>query len=156
MQNRSRPWLVVLLSAFGTAFGGFLPTSMATEFGPASPVATVEIGAKIDGFRLTDFQGKEWTHQEFQAKKAIVFAFVGTQCPLAKLYSAKLVELEKRYRDQGVAFVAVDSNVQDSLAEMTAHARKFGAETIGEDTLFGQVYNRMLPQLPASCSSAAG
>ncbi len=126
MKNRLRPWLCVLLSAFATTSG--VPAAMGMELGPASAIANAEIGAKFDGFRLTDFQGKEWTHQELQGNKAIVFAFVGTQCPLAKLYSAKLVELDKRYRDQGVVFVAVDSNVQDSLAEMTAHARKFGFE----------------------------
>ncbi len=86
------------------------------------------IGSKFGGFSLTDYQGKEWKRDEFQSKKAIVFAFVGTQCPLAKLYSAKLVELERKYRDRGAAFVAIDSNVQDSLAEMAAHARKFGIE----------------------------
>ena len=86
------------------------------------------IGAQLDGFKLIDYQGKEWTLEEFRSKKAIVFAFVGTQCPLAKMYSTKLVELEKGYREQGVVFVAVDSNIQDSLAEMSAHARKFGID----------------------------
>ena len=86
------------------------------------------IGSKLDSFSLIDYQGKPWKLEEFQSKKAIVFAFVGTQCPLAKLYSAKLVELENQYREKGIAFVAVDSNVQDSLAEMAAHARKFGFE----------------------------
>jgi peroxiredoxin len=87
---------------------------------------SVPIGSTLDSFRLTDYQGKEWTQEEFRGKKAIVFAFIGTQCPLAKQYSAKLVELEKQYRDRDVAIVAIDSNVQDSLAEMAAHARKFG------------------------------
>ena len=86
------------------------------------------IGSKVDGFSLTDYQGKEWKLGDFQSKQAIVFAFVGTQCPLAKLYSAKLVELERQYHERGIAFIAVDSNVQDSLAEMAAHARKFGME----------------------------
>ena len=86
------------------------------------------IGSKIDGFSLTDYQGKEWKLSDFQSKEAIVFAFVGTQCPLAKLYSAKLVALERQYRDRGISFVAIDSNVQDSLAEMAAHARKFGID----------------------------
>lgn len=90
------------------------------------PTNTVAIGTKVDGFKLTDYQGKEWSDSEFTSNKVVVFAFVGTQCPLAKLYSAKLVELDKQYRDQGVAFIAVDSNVQDSLAEMGAHAKKFG------------------------------
>jgi len=99
----------------------------------AEPVATYpsdgeSIGSKIDGFLLTDYQGKEWKLSDFSSKKAIVFAFVGTQCPLAKLYTAKLVELERQYRDRGIAFVAIDSNVQDSLAEMASHARKFSME----------------------------
>jgi len=99
----------------------------------AEPVATYpsdgeSIGSKIDGFLLTDYQGKEWKLSDFSSKKAIVFAFVGTQCPLAKLYTAKLVELERQYRDRGIAFVAIDSNVQDSLAEMAGHARKFSME----------------------------
>jgi peroxiredoxin len=88
----------------------------------------LSIGSPLDGFQLTDHLGKEWTLEEFRSKKAIVFAFVGTQCPLAKLYSEKIVSLEKKYRDRGVAFIAVDSNVQDSLAEMSAHARKFGID----------------------------
>ena len=88
----------------------------------------VLIGSQVPQVRLTDSLGKEWALSDFKNKKAVVFAFLGTQCPLAKLYSAKLVELEKQYRNKDVAFVAVNSNVQDSLAEMNAHARKYGIE----------------------------
>ncbi len=98
------------------------------ETNPATNFEGASIGSKIDGFLLTDYQGKEWSMKDFPSKKAIVFAFVGTQCPLAKLYTSKLVELERVYRDRGVAFVAIDSNVQDSLAEMAAHARKFSMD----------------------------
>lgn len=88
--------------------------------------AIVAIGSQIVDVQLTDSLGKEWALSDFKSKKVVVFAFLGTQCPLAKLYSAKLVELEQKYRSQDVAFIAVNSNVQDSLAEMTAHARKYG------------------------------
>ncbi len=105
-------------------FSNSLDADSIAEKSPAGP----SIGSKIEGFLLTDYQGKEWNLDDFQAKKAIVFAFIGTQCPLAKLYTAKLVELERQYRNRGIAFVAIDSNIQDSLAEMAAHARKFGLE----------------------------
>ena len=108
--------LLAVLIPFGS---GTLATDNLTGNSPS-------IGEKLASFQLTDYQGKEWSLEEFRSKKAIVFAFVGTQCPLAKLYSTKLAELEKQYGKLGVAFVAVDSNVQDSLAEMAAHARKFG------------------------------
>jgi peroxiredoxin/mono/diheme cytochrome c family protein len=88
----------------------------------------VPIGNVVADFRLTDSLGKEWALSDFKSKKAVVFAFLGTQCPLAKLYSSKLVELQKQYDQRGIAFVAVNSNVQDSLAEMNAHARKYGIE----------------------------
>jgi peroxiredoxin/mono/diheme cytochrome c family protein len=91
------------------------------------PIA-VDVGKSVPASQWTDFQGREWKSSEFSKKKATVYAFIGTQCPLAKLYSTKIVELEKTFRDKDVAFVAVDPNVQDSLSEMAAHARKFGIE----------------------------
>lgn len=92
------------------------------------PWVPIEIGKQVPSAKWTDYQGREWSSNEFGGKKAIVYAFIGTQCPLAKLYSSRLVDLESRYRDQGIVFVAVDPNVQDSLAEMAAHAKKFSIE----------------------------
>jgi peroxiredoxin len=83
------------------------------------------IGTKLERFELTDALGKEWRLEDFQNRPYLVVAFIGTQCPLAKLYTAKLVDLESKYRERGVGFIAVDSNIQDSLAEMNAHAKKF-------------------------------
>lgn len=88
-------------------------------------VSVVSIGTQVADVRLTDAYGKEWSLADFKSKKVVVLAFLGTQCPLAKLYSAKLVAMEQQYRSKDVAFIAVNSNVQDSLAEMAAHARKY-------------------------------
>ena len=85
---------------------------------------TVSIGAKIDDFSLTDFRGREWTLADFHGKRGLVVVFLGTECPLAKLYSARIVELATQFEAQQIAFLAVDANDQDSLAEMNAHARK--------------------------------
>ena len=93
----------------------------------ASPRATATEAAEdsLPRLRLVDFQGREWDTGGFLGKGPVVFAFLGTQCPLAKLYSPRIVELERRFGPQGVAFVAVNPNVQDSLAAMAAHARAF-------------------------------
>ncbi len=114
-----------------TLFGGLacsLCLAVALSASEPSTNKSIPIGSSLPDLKLTDYQGREWQVAEFRDKPALVVAFVGTQCPLAKLYTARLVELEKSYRDRGVAFVAVDSNVQDSLAEMAAHARKFGLD----------------------------
>lgn len=76
--------------------------------------------------RMVDVQGREWTVGEVLGKGPVVFAFLGTECPLAKLYAARLVALEKRFAPRGVAFVAVNPNVQDSLAAMAAQSRSCG------------------------------
>ncbi|XZE46404.1 redoxin domain-containing protein [Pirellulaceae bacterium SH467] len=116
------------ISLGATLWLGVPYTLHANDSAQPTAVKAVEIGQKIPDARWTDYQGKEWKTEEFRGKKAIVYAFVGTQCPLAKMYSAKLVELQKQFEGKQVAFVAVDSNVQDSLAEMAAHARKYQIE----------------------------
>src|SRR5690606_3651883 len=51
--------------------------------------------------------------------------FLGVDCPLAKNYAPRLNELAAQYADQGVAFVGVDANVQDSLSEIANYAKEF-------------------------------
>ena len=42
--------------------------------------------------------------------KRVVVAFLGTECPLAKLYAPRLAELAKELPKDKVAFVAIDAN----------------------------------------------
>lgn len=83
---------------------------------------------RIDNFSLRDFRGKPHAFDEFSDAKLLVVAFVGTECPLAKLYAPRLQELHQQFKDRGVAFVAVDANRQDSIAELAAYARTYGIE----------------------------
>jgi thiol-disulfide isomerase/thioredoxin len=53
-----------------------------------------------------------------------VFCFLGTECPLAKLYGPRLQRLADEFADRGVRFVGVNSNVQDSPAEIDDYATK--------------------------------
>ncbi|MCO8124376.1 redoxin domain-containing protein [Stieleria sp. TO1_6] len=53
-----------------------------------------------------------------------VVCFLGTECPLAQLYGSRLQSLADRYGDQGVQFLGVNSNIQDSPAEIDAYAKQ--------------------------------
>jgi peroxiredoxin len=55
-----------------------------------------------------------------------VVCFLGTECPLAKLYGPRLAALAREYADQGVAFVGINANPQDSLEEIWAAADRAG------------------------------
>jgi peroxiredoxin/mono/diheme cytochrome c family protein len=102
-------------------FVGFLITAFL--FQPSAFAAEPLAGRIITPFTLRDARGKETSLADFKEHDVLVVAFLGTECPLAKLYGPKLAKLEKEYRSRGVGFVAINSNAQDSLAEMAAYAK---------------------------------
>ncbi len=101
---------------------GLLPAAMqGAESAPAGDT-------KIANFMARDYRGKETSLADLSGSKLVVVTFLGTECPLAKLYAPRLVELQKEYADKGVAFLAVDSNRQDSMAEIAHYARESQVE----------------------------
>ncbi len=82
----------------------------------------------IANFQLRDFRGKLHALDDYADATLVVVAFWGTECPLAKLYAARLAELAKRHGSGEVAFLAVFSNQQDSLEELGHFARKYGID----------------------------
>ncbi len=94
----------------------------------SQPKVSSHIGRRIEPFSLRDFRGKTFALQDFQQNKLLVVAFVGTECPLAKLYAARLVKLAEEYAGQGIGVVAINANVQDSISEL-AHFAKTHAIT---------------------------
>ncbi len=81
------------------------------------------VGRVIDEFSLKDYRGKSHTLASFGDHKILVIAFLGTECPLAKLYAPRLASLADKYSSRGVAFVGINANRQDSITEIAAYAR---------------------------------
>jgi len=93
---------------------------------PVSAADSEVIGRQVKDIELKDYRGKLHSLADLKDSKVVVLAFVGTECPLAKLYAPRLQELAKQYADLGVSFVAINSNRQDSITEIAAHARVHG------------------------------
>ncbi|MBS0263137.1 MAG: redoxin domain-containing protein [Planctomycetes bacterium] len=92
----------------------------------AEPVSAAEpsvLGKEIANFQLTDFRGATHDLAEFKDRDLVVVAFLGTECPLARMYGPRLAELAIQFERQKVAFLAIDANQQDTLAEMAQYAR---------------------------------
>lgn len=53
-----------------------------------------------------------------------VVCFLGTECPLAQLYAKRLSAMSQRFADDGVQFVGVIANPQDSPSDVKAYATK--------------------------------
>jgi peroxiredoxin len=88
--------------------------------GPAAPAA----GRRIDDFTLQDYMGAKYALADWPDKRAVVVVFLGAKCPLAKQYGSRLQEMAERYAENGVQFVGINSNRQDSLEEIGHYARE--------------------------------
>ncbi|HEX3728018.1 MAG TPA: redoxin domain-containing protein [Pirellulales bacterium] len=88
----------------------------------AADMTASPIGKEVDNFSLPDFHGKTHSLDAFK-DRVVVLAFLGTQCPLAKNYAPRLRDLAAEFDKQGVAFLGIDANLQDSLSDIGAFAR---------------------------------
>ncbi len=83
------------------------------------------MGKQIETFSLDDFHGQPHALADLADKPVVVLAFLGTECPLARLYAPKLVALADKYAEQGVAILGIDSNVHDTPTKLTAFANSY-------------------------------
>src|SRR3954463_13371729 len=81
------------------------------------------LGRRVEDFRLQDFRGKTHSLSDYADQQAIVLCFLGTECPLAKLYGPRVQKLNDQFSPRGVTFLGISSNSQDSLTELAAYAR---------------------------------
>ncbi len=86
------------------------------------------VGRSINDFSLQDFRGQQHALADWAGKPVVVVAFVGCECPLSKVYAPRLEQLSQEFAAQGVAFVGIDPNRQDSVTELAAYARTHGIE----------------------------
>ncbi len=74
----------------------------------------------VETLDLMDHRGKRWTAKDFENDSILVVAFLGTECPLAKLYAVRLRQIAADFHANGVRVVAVMSNRHDSLEEIAS------------------------------------
>ncbi len=86
--------------------------------------ANVSADQTMTNVTLSSHRGVEWSLSDVADSKLVVVAFLGTECPLAKLYGPRLSELQKQFAQQGVAFVGINANTQDSMTEISAYVAK--------------------------------
>lgn len=108
-----RVWLILLLAS-GT---GLLA---------AEEVAVPSAKAKSSlEFRLPAPDGTPVELAPQSASRYTVICFLGTECPLARLYGPRLAELHNSFASHGVRFVGVNSNSQDSPDDVQAYVREY-------------------------------
>lgn len=96
-------------------------------FQGATFAAAPAIGDKIADLRFKDIRALPRSLADLGAKKAYVFVFTTTSCPLVRRSIPKLTELETRLASQDVQFVAVNVGADDTIRDMAAQAIELGA-----------------------------
>jgi thiol-disulfide isomerase/thioredoxin len=84
-----------------------------------------DLSRQLQSLELYDCRGAVRRGAELPDAKPVVVAFLGTECPLAKLYGPKLQALSEKFAGE-VVFVGVCSNVQDSPTEVVTYSNKAG------------------------------
>jgi peroxiredoxin len=82
------------------------------------------LGRKVEDFKLRDFRGEEHALSDYRDSRAVVVVFLGTECPLAKLYAPRLAKLAGEFGPRGVSILGINANAQDSISEIAVYARQ--------------------------------
>ena len=104
---RPSPLLVILLLNLL-----FAASNLADESRPGNELSLTG----VDGQRI------DWKPDS----KLRVVAFLGCDCPVAKLYARRLEELQTRFATRGVELIGVMSNQHDSIDDITRFAKELG------------------------------
>ena len=77
----------------------------------------LSIGAKAPQFSLVNaVDGKTVAFHPGDGKVSVV-VFTCNQCPYAKAFEPRIIELAKQYQAKGIAFYAIDSNDESQYSE---------------------------------------
>jgi len=79
-----------------------------------------------DNFRLTDHQGVSHELYYHSDKKAVVLLAQGNGCDASRQAATAVQALQGKYESQGVTFLAINSNLSDSLNTIGKEAREGG------------------------------
>ena len=96
-------------------------------FAVACMAGELAVGAKAPAFSLVNaVDGKTYAFKPGDGKLSVVF-FTCNQCPYAKAFEPRLIEIAKAYKSKGVAFYAIDPNdearySEESMANMKERA----------------------------------
>lgn len=84
-----------------------------------------KLGEKIPNLIFHGDKGKEFALHDWKDKEAIVIVFFSFECPVSNSYCQPLVDMQKEYEKNGVAFLGLTVNDDDSAAQVAKYARDF-------------------------------
>ena len=85
------------------------------------------IGDTIADLRFKDIRGLSRSLADLGKKRAYVFVFTTTQCPLVRRSMPKLIDIDQRFGPRGIQVVAVNVGSEETIRDMAAQSIEFEA-----------------------------
>jgi len=98
---------------------------LAVTISLATQALAIEPGQVLENFRLLDQQGKSHELYSLSDTKAVVLMVQGNGCPIVRQALPALAEVRARYRERGVEFLLLNSNLQDTRDLVAKEASEF-------------------------------
>ncbi|MXY54527.1 MAG: redoxin domain-containing protein [Gammaproteobacteria bacterium] len=98
-------------------------------------------GASVDNFMLLDHRGEAHELHYHSDAAAVVLLVQGNGCPVVRNALPDLREVRERYAGEGVVFLMLNSNLQDTRESVRAEAEEWGIDLpilIDETQLVGE------------------
>ena len=98
---------------------------------PKTESNPIELGTKAADFLLPDAQGVLYRLADFDAKPALLVAFISNRCPFVVLIREQLAAFARDYAAKGLQVVAINANdheahPEETLARIGEEVEKFG------------------------------
>lgn len=94
----------------------------------AAQALAIEPGEVVENFRLLDQQGRSHELYYLSDMKAVVLMVQGNGCPIVRQALPALAEVRAKYQGQGVEFLLLNSNLQDTRESVAREASEFKIE----------------------------
>jgi peroxiredoxin len=124
----------ILITAFIVGLGLLSFTKMNHDKTPKHNVAFskgYEVGDEATDFKLKNVDGKMVSLSDYKEAKGFIVIFTCNHCPYAKKYEDRIIELDKKYKNQGYPVIAINPNdpalePEDGYKEMIERAKQKG------------------------------
>lgn len=90
-----------------------------------TPAPANALGRRVPNVVLKTPAGEQVGLADLRDRKLVVITFITCECPLSNQYLPILNELQEKYSNQGVQFVAINSQAGDGPEKIAAHAKEY-------------------------------
>mgnify|MGYP001466631698 CR=1 FL=1 len=104
-----------------------LAAAVVFALGAVANAADLQIGDKAPTFKdIPAADGKTYSLDSFKDAKVVVVVFTCNTCPVAVAYEDRIIEFAKKYKDKGVAVIAINQKTSENLDAVAKRAEEKG------------------------------